>query len=94
MAVRLPARSPNLNAYAERFVKTLKSECLSRIVPLSERHLRRAISEFALHYHLERNHQGLGNALIAPTTRPANENDPIRRSERLGGLLKHNYRAA
>lgn len=92
-AVRLPARSPNLNAYAERFVKTIKSECLNRIVPLSERHLRRVISEFALHYHLERNHQGLGNQLIVPLAQPANENARIECSERLGGLLKHYFRA-
>ena len=92
--VRLPARSPNLNAYAERFVQTIKSECLSKIVPLSERHLRQAISEFTLHYHLERNHQGLGNELIVPWAQPANENAPIQCSERLGGLLKYYRRAA
>ena len=94
-AVRLPARSPNLNAYAERFVKTIKSECLNRIVPLSERHLRQSISEFTLHYHLERNHQGLGNELIVPQApHPANENAPILCSERLGGLLNYYHRAA
>ena len=92
--VRLPARSPNLNAYAERFVKTIKSECLNRIVPLSERHLRQTISEFTLHYHLERNHQGLGNELIVPNAQPANENSPVQCSKRLGGLLKYYYRAA
>jgi len=57
--VRLPARSPNLNAFAERFVLSIKSECLDRIVPLGERHLRRTVSEFVEHYHRERNHQGL-----------------------------------
>ena len=56
--------SPNLNAYAERFVLSIKSECLERIVPLGEGHLRQAISEYMAHYHRERNHQGLGNALI------------------------------
>jgi hypothetical protein len=55
----LPARSPNLNAYAERFVLSIKSECLDRIVPLGEGHLRRAIGEYLAHYHGERNHQGL-----------------------------------
>jgi hypothetical protein len=92
--VRLPARSPNLNAYSERFVRTIKSECLKRFVPLSERHLRRVISEFALHYHLERNHQGLGNLLFEPSAQPSNENSPVQCSERLGGLLKRYYRAA
>ena len=62
----LPARSPNLNAYAERFVLSAKSECLERIVPLGEKHLRAAVREFVDHYHEERPHQGLGNELIAP----------------------------
>jgi transposase InsO family protein len=62
--VRLAARSPNLNAFAERFVLSIKSECLERIVPLGERHLGRAVSEFVEHYHRERNHQGLENRLI------------------------------
>ena len=88
------ARSPNLNAYAERFVLTIKSECLDRIVPLGERHLRRAVGQFVEHYHLERNHQGLDNALIVQSNPPANQNAPIQCSERLGGLLKHYYRAA
>jgi hypothetical protein len=54
--VRLPARSPNLNVFAERFVLSIKSECLDRLVPLGEAHLRRAILEYAQHYHEERNH--------------------------------------
>jgi transposase InsO family protein len=61
--VKLPARSPNLNAYAERFVRSIKSECLSTIIPLGEQHLRVVVSEYAARYHLERNHQGLGNRL-------------------------------
>jgi hypothetical protein len=64
--VRLPARSPNLNAFAERFVLSIKSECLDRLVPLGEAHLRRAILESTEHYHEERNHQGLDNELIVP----------------------------
>jgi Integrase core domain len=59
-AVRLPARSPNVNTFGERFVLSIKSECLERMVPLGETHLRRAVAEYMLHYHLERNHQGLG----------------------------------
>jgi transposase InsO family protein len=62
--VRLPAPSPNLNAYAERFVRSIKSECLAKIIPLGERHLRLVVSEYVEHYHLERNHQGLENQLI------------------------------
>jgi putative transposase len=92
--LRLPARSPNLNAYAECFVLTIKSECLHHIVPLGERHLRRAVSQFVEHYHLERNHQGLDNELITPMLEPANENAPIVCRDRLGGLMKHYSRAA
>jgi len=92
--VRLPARSPNLNAFAERFVLTIKSECLNHIVPLGLRHLRRTVREFVEHYHLERNHQGLDNRLITPLAAPVNDNAPIVCRERLGGLLKHYFRAA
>ena len=70
----LPARSPNLNAYAERFVLSIKSECLDRIVPLGEGHLRRAIGEYLVHYHGERNHQGLANVLLKGAPTPANAN--------------------
>jgi putative transposase len=83
-----------LNAYAERFVLSIKSECLSKIVPLGERHLRRAVAEFVEHYHSERNHQGLGNQLITPTPFRANEKAPVRCRERLGGILKHYHRGA
>ena len=82
------------NAYAERFVLTIKSECLNHIVPLGERHLRLAVSQFVEHYHLDRNHQGLGNRLITTRAQPVNENAPIECRERLGGLLKHYDRAA
>jgi hypothetical protein len=61
---QLPVRSPKLNAYAERFVLSIKSECLSRIVPLGEGHLRLVVPEYTKHYHLERNHQGIGNRLM------------------------------
>ena len=59
--IRLPPKSPNLNAYAERFVRSIKEECLSRVVPLGEAHLRRLVHEYVEHYHHERNHQGLDN---------------------------------
>jgi putative transposase len=92
--LRLPARNPDLNSYAERFVLTIESECLNHVVPLGERHLRRAVSQFVEHYHLERNHQGLDNELIVRTAEPANENAPIECRERLGGLLRFYRRAA
>ena len=89
----LPAWSPNLNAFAERFVESAKSECLERMVLLGERHLRAAIRAFMVHYHEERPHQGLGNERIAPKTTTI-ETGPIECRERLGGLLKFYYREA
>src|SRR5690348_13241699 len=66
--LRLPARSPDLNSFAERFVLSIKSECLSKLVPLGESHLRRAVSEYVEHYHRERNHQGWQSAAHARRT--------------------------
>ena len=67
--IRLPPRSPNLNAYAERFVRSIKEECLDRMIFVGQGSLRRAVTEFVAHYHHERNHQGLGNRLIQPEQR-------------------------
>src|SRR5262245_29591284 len=69
--VRTPYRAPNAYAYAERFVRSIKEECLDRLIPLGERHFRQALVEFVAHYHRERNHQGLANRLIegVPTSR-------------------------
>jgi putative transposase len=67
--VRTPMRAPNCNAYAERFVRSIKEECLNRVVLLGEHHLRRTVVEFVSHYHAERNHQGLDNELIEPRRR-------------------------
>jgi putative transposase len=92
--VRLPARSPNLNAYAERFVLSIKSECLNRVVLVGELHLRRAISEYMRHYHGERNHQGLENALIDGVSQDTDVLGRVARRERLGGLLSFYYRKA
>jgi transposase InsO family protein len=85
--LRLPAKSPNLNAYAERFVRSIKDQCLSHIIPLGESHLRRVVREYVAHYHSERNHQGLGNVIPFPTNDSTKRTGPIRRHERLGGLL-------
>jgi len=90
--LKLPARSPDLNAYAERFVLSIKAECLWKIIPLGERHLRRAVAEFVAHYHVERNHQGLDNRLIIGPAEPANSNGPVQRRERLGGVLNFYHR--
>jgi transposase InsO family protein len=90
--VRLPPKSPNLNAYAERFVLSIKSECLERMVMLGEGHLRRAIASYVEHYHVERCHQGIGNRLIDGVPKLAS--GPVARLERLGGILSHYYREA
>jgi putative transposase len=92
--VKLPARSPNLNVYAERFVRTIKESCLERLILFGEGSIRRAVSEFTVHYHRERNHQGLDNHLICPDPKLVREGGEVKRSERLGGLLNYYYRAA
>jgi len=91
--VQAPFQAPNANTYAERFVRSIKEECLSRVIPFGDRHLRLTIAAFMEHYHSERNHQGLGNDLIdgAPTTGGGNR---IYRRQRLGGLLNYDGRAA
>jgi putative transposase len=91
--LRLPARSPNLNAFAERFVGSVRSKCLARIVPLGEGHLWAAVRAFVDHYHEERPHQGLGNELIAPTATSI-ETGQVRCRTRLGGALNFYYREA
>jgi len=75
--VRLPPRSPNLNAYAERFVRSIKDECLHRMILFGERSLRKATREFAAHYHTERNHQGLNNRLIESEGREGQPVGPV-----------------
>ena len=91
--VLTPVRAPNANAYAERFVRSIKEECLDRMIPLGERHFRQAVAEFVDHYHRERNHQGLENALIVAS--PARgTTGRVHRRPRLGGLLNYYERAA
>ena len=92
--VRLPARSPNLNAYAERFVRTIKESCLDRMIFFGERSLRNAIREFLNHYHHERNHQGLENRLIDPLHGIGSLEGKVACRERLGGMLRYYYRDA
>ncbi len=92
--IKLPPRSPNLNAYAERFVRSIKSECLGKMVFFSQRQLRHAIEQFVAHYHGERNHQGLGNELIVAEDSVGQDDGDVRCRERLGGLLRYYHRAA
>ena len=90
----LPARSPNLNAYAERWVRSVKEECLSRLVLFSEASLQRALNEFVAHYHAERNHQGRGNVLLFPASIDIPRVGAVQCRERLGGLLRYYHRQA
>ena len=92
--VRLPARSPNLNAYAERFVRSIKESCLDRMILFGEQSLRRTTREFVAHYHRERNHQGLDNELILPDKSAGKPDAPIECRRRLGGMLKYYHRQA
>ena len=94
--LKLPARSPNLNAYAERWVKSVKDECLSKLIFFGEASLRRALRNYVTHYHRERNHQGKNNVLLFPTVKAKVESrdSPVRCGERLGGLLKYYHREA
>jgi putative transposase len=92
----LPARSPNLNAYAERWIRSIKTECLSKLILLGEASLRRSVTQFIEHYHLERPHQGKGNQLLfpAPVSSVPRHAGRIKCHERLGGLLKFYQPAA
>ena len=83
-----------VNAYAERFVRSIKEECLEQMILFGEDALRNSIREFLDHFHQERNHQGLGNRLIIPSNATVNNEGRIERRERLGGLMNYYYRAA
>jgi putative transposase len=93
--VRLPPQSPNLNAYAERWVRSVKDECLSHLILCGERALRHALHHYGVHYHQERPHQGIGSLILMPTARLGQKRDGfIHCRERLGALLKYYYREA
>ena len=93
-AVRLPPRSPNLTPHIERFMRSVKDECLHRLVFFGETALRTAVREFILHYHAERNHQGLGNRLIEPGEEVHRTAAEVKCRERLGGMLRYYDREA
>jgi putative transposase len=94
--ILLPPRSPNSNAFAERWVRSIKHECLSKLILFGEVSLRRAVTEFLRHYHFERNHQGKENMLLfpAPGSPPSHPNPAVTCHARLGGLLNFYQRAA
>ena len=92
--VRPPPRPPNLNAWIERFMQSIKSECLNRMIFFGKDSLRRAVREYVAHDHAGRNHQALGNAIIAPLPRPTKAVGRVRCRERLGGMLRYCHREA
>ena len=93
--LRLPARSPNLNSYAERWVRSVKEECLAKLILFGESSLRRALQQYLLHYHEERNHQRKGNQILFPSQKETRRDiGAVRCRERLGGLLKYYEREA
>ena len=93
--VKLPARSPNLNAYAERWVRSVREKVLSRLILFGEGALRQVLKEYGTHYHQERHYQGKGNELLRPRPRKEGwETNPICSRERLGGRLRYYHREA
>jgi putative transposase len=92
--VRLPPQSPNLTPHIERFMRSLKSEALDRMIFFGEKSLLRATTSYLIHYHEERNHQGLGNKIIHPGNEIGSSHGEVQCREHLGGLLRHYHRAA
>jgi transposase InsO family protein len=92
--LRLPPKSPNLNAHLERFHLSTKTECLDRMIFFGEPSLRTAVRQYLIHYHRERNHQGLDNSIIEPSEEIGQEAGDIQCHQRLGGMLGHYHRAA
>lgn len=90
----LLARSPNPNAYAERWIRLVKEKCLWKVVLFGERSLRRALSEYVDHFHAERNHQGKGNILLLPRNTDRHREGPVQCREGLGGLLRYYHQEA
>jgi len=93
-SIRLPAQSPNCNAYLERFHGSFKSEAADRMIFLGENHLRRVVGEYLEYYHGERNHQGLDGRIIEPRSEVGAAVGKVRRRQRLGGMLNYYYRDA
>ena len=92
--VRLPPRSPNLTPHIERFMRSLKDECLHRMIFFGESSLKTAVAGFLAHYHAERNHQGLDNRLLEPGEEVGRTKGEVVCRERLGGMLRYYYKQA
>ena len=96
-AIKLPPRSPNLNAYCERWIRSVKTELLSRMILIGERSLpHHCLENYMAHFHAERNHQGKDNVILfsEPEDHLSESTGSIQTRERLGGLLKFYYREA
>ena len=95
-SVRLPARSPNLNAICERWIRSAKEECLFKLILFGERSLRHSLEQYVNHHQHERNHQGKDNVVLFPLAedRIGERGGSIAVRERLGGMLKFYYRQA
>jgi hypothetical protein len=93
-AVRLPARSPNLSPHIERFMRSIKEECLLKMILFGQRSLENAVGQYLLHYHGERNHQALANKIIEPAPEVGRSEGEIQGRERLGGPLRYYHRDA
>jgi putative transposase len=91
-----PARSPNLNAFVERWIRTVKDECLGKLFFFGRASVERALNAYVEHYHSERNHQGIGNVIPMPRVedRVGREEGRIVRRRSLGGLLSFYVRRA
>jgi len=92
--VRLPPKSPNLNVHIERFMRSIKSECLAKMIFFGEKTLRNAVGRYVVHYPTERNHQGLENTIVEPNSEVGPVTGNVKCRERLGGLLHYYYREA
>jgi len=93
-SIKLPPKSPNLNAHAERFVRSIKHECLNRIIPIGESHLWRAIDAYVEHYNHDRPHQGMDNLVLDPLFKPSEPKGKIICDEQMGGVIRSYRRAA
>ena len=92
--VKLPVRSPNLNAYAERWVRSVKEECLSKLILFGVGSLWRALDNYMPHYHEERNHQGKSNVLLFPEVTKRPGQGPVQCRERISGLFRYYHQEA
>jgi putative transposase len=92
--IKIPRKSPNLNAYAERFVRSVRQDCLNNLVLFNYHGLRHALKQYSVYYNRERNHQGIDSKIIRPYTDEGAFNSPIEMKSRLGGMLKYYYRTA